>query len=134
MMPEDFYKRMENSKIIPSTSQATIPSMKKVFEGLLEQGYDVLGIFLSSKFSGTVNQPFKRVQCCKKGRKRLLSRLAFYYHGIRLASLDSRAVAEAGESLSVCQQLAEQARDQTGVMFVVETLEYLHRGGRIGGV
>ena len=41
MLPEDFYKRMENSKVIPSTSQATIPSMKKAFEELLEQGYDV---------------------------------------------------------------------------------------------
>jgi len=41
--------------------------------------------------------------------------------------------AQAGESLIECQKLAEKARSQTGVMFVVDTLEYLHRGGRIGG-
>ena len=37
MLPEDFYKRMETSKVIPSTSQATIPSMKKAFEELLRK-------------------------------------------------------------------------------------------------
>jgi len=47
--------------------------------------------------------------------------------------LTAARAAEAGESLEACLQLAEQARNQTGVMFVVETLEYLRRGGRIGG-
>ena len=54
MLPEVFYTRMGNSRVVPSTAQATIPSMKAAFERLLEQGHDVLGIFISSKFSGTV--------------------------------------------------------------------------------
>ncbi len=47
--------------------------------------------------------------------------------------LTAARAAEAGENLVECRELAEKARDQTGVMFVVETLEYLRRGGRIGG-
>ena len=69
MMPEDFYKRMENSKEIPSTSQATIPSIKNAFEGLLEQGYDVLGIFLSSKFSGTMQSAIQASEMIHHGQE-----------------------------------------------------------------
>jgi len=47
--------------------------------------------------------------------------------------LTAARAAASGENLVACRQLAEKARDQTGVMFVVETLEYLRRGGRIGG-
>jgi DegV family protein with EDD domain len=40
---------------------------------------------------------------------------------------------ENGASLKDCIALAEKARDHTGVFFAVDTLEFLHRGGRIGG-
>jgi DegV family protein with EDD domain len=134
MMPEEFYKRMESSKVIPSTSQATIPSMKEAFEGLLEQGYDVLGIFLSSKFSGTVQSAIQAREMINKGQDRIaIVDSLFTTMALGWPVLTAARAAEAGKNLSECQQLAEKARDQTGVMFVVETLEYLRRGGRIGG-
>lgn len=49
IQPDEFYKRLANSKDMPTTSQVTIASIKSAFEKLLEQGYDVLGIFISSK-------------------------------------------------------------------------------------
>jgi len=134
MMPEEFYKRMESSKVIPSTSQATIPSMKKAFEELLEQGYDVLGIFLSSKFSGTVQSAFQAREMITKGQDRIaIVDSLFTTMALGWPVLTAARAAEAGQNLVECQQLAEKARDHTGVMFVVETLEYLRRGGRIGG-
>ena len=134
MMPKDFYKRMENSKVIPSTSQATIPSMKTAFERLLDQGYDVLGIFLSSKFSGTVQSAIQaRAMIQKRQDKIAIIDSLFTTMALGWPVLTAARAADAGENLVSCKQLAEKARDQTGVMFVVETLEYLHRGGRIGG-
>jgi DegV family protein with EDD domain len=44
----------------------------------------------------------------------------------------ARAAAQ-GASMAECKALAEQSRAHTGVYFIVETLEFLHRGGRIGG-
>ncbi len=38
-----------------------------------------------------------------------------------------------GHPCKECKAIAEKARDQSGVFFVVDTLEFLHRGGRIGG-
>ena len=54
IMPDDFYKQLETAKIMPTTSQVAIVDMKAAFEKLMESGYDVLGIFLSAKLSGTM--------------------------------------------------------------------------------
>jgi DegV family protein with EDD domain len=134
MMPDDFYKRMENSKVIPTTSQATIASMKNAFERLLAEGQDVLGIFISSKLSGTVESAMQAREMLQKSQDRItiLDSLATTM-ALGWPVLTAARAAEAGECLIECRKLAEKARDQTGVMFVVETLEYLRRGGRIGG-
>jgi DegV family protein with EDD domain len=134
MLPEDFYRRMANSKVIPTTSQATILSLKNAFEGLLGQGYDVLGIFLSSKLSGTLQSAYQARVMIPKGQDQitivdsLATTMAMGWPVLTAA----RAAAQ-GENLVACQTLTKKARDQTGVFFVVETLEYLRRGGRIGG-
>ncbi len=52
--PDQFYKRLENAKVMPTTSQVSIMDMKTTFEALVGQGYEVLGIFLSAKLSGTM--------------------------------------------------------------------------------
>ena len=48
-------------------------------------------------------------------------------------AISAAKAAQDGASLSECKRIAEDARDKTGVLFVVDTLEFLHRGGRIGG-
>jgi DegV family protein with EDD domain len=47
--------------------------------------------------------------------------------------LTAARAAQAGESLLKCQKVAEHACARSGVLFVVETLEFMRRGGRIGG-
>jgi DegV family protein with EDD domain len=132
--PADFYTRLKTSKVMPSTSQAAPVDMHKAFSSALEQGYDVIGVFISEKLSGTLDS-------ARQGREELGSAkdkvvlidseqvgMALGYQALALA----RAAA-AGASLKECQQLAEQIRPNSGVYFAVETLEFLHRGGRIGG-
>ena len=48
-------------------------------------------------------------------------------------ALAAARAAEEGISFSEVVEIARKAKEHTGVMFVVDTLEYLHRGGRIGG-
>ena len=134
MMPDVFYTRLGSSNVIPSTSQTTIPDMKKAFEKLLKEGYDVLGIFISSKFSGTVQSALQAREMIHKGHDRIaIVDSLFTTMALGWPVIMAARAAQAGESLIECQKLAEKARSQTGVMFVVDTLEYLHRGGRIGG-
>src|SRR5512138_657423 len=51
--PEQFYTRLRTAKVMPSTSQVSVVNMYNAYSKLLEQGYDMLGIFLSEKLSGT---------------------------------------------------------------------------------
>ena len=134
MLPGDFYRRLATSKVMPTTSQATIASMQKAFTDLLEQDCDVLGIFISSKLSGTVDSAVQARKMVQKGADRIaiVDSLATTM-AMGWPVLTAARAAEAGENLEECKKVAEQARDHTGVLFVVETLEFLRRGGRIGG-
>src|SRR5574339_1217140 len=51
--PEEFYTRLRTAKVMPSTSQVSVVNMHKAFSSLLEQGYELLWMFVSSKLSGT---------------------------------------------------------------------------------
>lgn len=134
ILPGEFYERLTNSKVMPTTSQITIAAMQSTFQNLLEQGYDVLGIFLSSKFSGTIQSALQAREMMPDAVNKISivdSMLTTMAMGWPV--LTAARAAQAGENLSACQKVAENARDHSGVLFVVETLEYLRRGGRIGG-
>jgi DegV family protein with EDD domain len=134
MSPAEFYNRLPASKVMPTTSQATIPSMQKAFARLLDQGYDVLGIFISSKLSGTVDsaEQARRLIFKDADHIEIVDSLATTM-AMGWPVLTAARAAGAGEGLQSCKKITEQARDHTGVLFVVETLEFLRRGGRIGG-
>lgn len=134
IQPSEFYTRLSTAKIMPTTSQATIPAMNSTFESLVEKGYDVVGIFISSKLSGTVQSAIQGREMMLKGAEKvtivdsLSTAMAMGFQVLTVAR-----AAEAGESLRECVKLAEAAREHIGVYFAVDTLEFLHRGGRIGG-
>ncbi len=134
MKPAEFYARLKGTKVMPTTSQATPAGMHKAFSGLLDQGYDVMGIFIADKLSGTLAS-------ARQAREELSSakdRIALFDSETIAMALGFQAVAVAraaqkGASLKDCQRLADEVRPNSGVFFALETLEFLHRGGRIGG-
>ncbi len=134
IQPAEFYRKLEHAKVMPTTSQVAIVTMKSAFEKLLEAGYDVLGIFISSKLSGTMQSAIQAKEMLPSAADKIAivdSLSTAMAMGFQV--LTAARAAEAGASLAECQKLAEEARKHTGVFFVVDTLEFLHRGGRIGG-
>lgn len=134
IQPDEFYERLKTARVMPTTSQVSVVDMHQAFSGLLEQGYEVLGIFLSSKLSGTLQSALQGREDLTKGKDKVEivdSNSTAMAMGFQILSV-ARAAAE-GASMSECKALAEKARAYTGVYFVVDTLEFLHRGGRIGG-
>jgi DegV family protein with EDD domain len=132
--PAEFYTRLATAKVMPSTSQATPAGMHKAFADLLEQGYDVMGVFISEKLSGTLDSARQAREEFASAKDKIAlfdSENVGMALGFQVMAL-ARAAAD-GASLADCQKLAEQVRPNTGVYFAVETLEFLHRGGRIGG-
>jgi DegV family protein with EDD domain len=132
IMPAEFYARLKVSKTMPTTSQATIASFQVLFEPLVARGVPILSILLSPHLSGTI-------QSAEQAKK--------MFPGARIEIVNSEAVsmalgyqvlaaaraAEAGASFDEVLAVAHRVKAQTGVVFLVDTLEFLHRGGRIGG-
>lgn len=134
IQPDDFYKRLAVAKVMPTTSQVTIAAMKSAFESQLEQGNDVLGIFLTSKFSGTLQSALQAREMLPDAAGKITIVDSFSTTmAMGWPVLTAARAAQAGEKLVACQKVAETARDHSGVLFVIETLEFLRRGGRIGG-
>jgi len=132
--PEQFYTRLRTAKVMPSTSQVSVVNMHNAYSKLLEQGYDVLGIFLSEKLSGTWQSANLAREELKSGKEKVDfvdSRTTAMAMGFIVLEVAKAAVD--GASLADCKALTEKGREHVGVYLTVETLEFLHRGGRIGG-
>jgi DegV family protein with EDD domain len=134
IQPDDFYSRLKTAKVMPSTSQVSPADMQSAFQGLVDQGFDVLGIFISSKLSGTLQSAIQGRDMLGSARGKVTlvdSQSTAMALGFQVLSA-ARAM-DSGASLKECAALAEKAHERTGVFFAVDTLEFLHRGGRIGG-
>jgi DegV family protein with EDD domain len=132
IQPNEFYTRLKTAKIMPSTSQATPGTFHKIFSRLLEQEYQVLAILISEKLSGTIASAVQARENFPGAPIEIVdSYTTAMAMGFQVLSV-ARAAAE-GATLAECKALAEEARKHTGVVFAVDTLEFLHRGGRIGG-
>ena len=132
IQPTAFYERMRESKTMPTTSQATIGAFKEAFEPLVEAGRPILAILISNKLSGTIQSAEQAKAEFPEATIVIIdSEAAAMAMGFQVLAA-ARAAGE-GKSFEEVTEIARQAKLQTGVVLVVDTLEYLHRGGRIGG-
>ncbi len=134
IQPEEFYTRLKGAKVMPTTSQVPVPEMLKMFQRLTGQGMHVIGVFLSAKLSGTMQSAWQARDSMGAAADRVTvidSKATAMALGFQV--LAAARAAKAGAGVKECTTLLEQSRDHVGVYFAVETLEFLHRGGRIGG-
>ncbi len=130
--PAEFYERLKKTTAMPTTSQPTPQLFTELYSKLLDEGYDILSIHISAKLSGTLDSAIQARNALDKDRIALFdSELTTMAMGFQIL-IAARAAAE-GATLQECHQLVEEARGRCGAIFVVDTLEFLHRGGRIGG-
>ena len=132
IQPNEFYARLKNASVMPSTSQVTIQSFENIYKDLLDKGFDILAILISNELSGTINSAVQALGSYPNAPIEIVdSQTTAMALGFQV--LIAARAAEQGASLEDCKALAEKARDSVGVVFAVDTLEFLHRGGRIGG-
>ncbi len=132
IQPVEFYTRLKGSKTMPSTSQVTPKAFLEAFQAQLDQGNEVLAILLSNDLSGTIASAVQAKELFPGAKIEIVdSRTTAMALGFIVLAA-ARAI-EAGASMAEAKALAEQARNQVGVVFAVDTLEFLYRGGRIGG-
>lgn len=130
--PTQFYERLKTSETMPTTSQATIASFKEIFEPLVAEGHEILAILVSDKLSGTIQSAVQAKGLLPDARIEIVnSESTAMALGFQVLAV-ARAARE-GKSLDELAKLAKETVNRSGVVFAVATLEFLHRGGRIGG-
>ena len=130
--PKEFYQRLQKSTVNPTTSQVTPATFHKIFKKILDDGKDILAILISDKLSGTIASANQASEMLPGARIEVVdsNTTAMAMGFIVLAVAQA---AQSGASLAECKALAQKAVANVGVVFAVDTLEFLHRGGRIGG-
>jgi DegV family protein with EDD domain len=130
--PVEFYNRLKTAKVMPSTSQPPIPDFEDIFTRLHGEGYEILSILISSHLSGTIASAEQAKKNLPEATIEIFdSKSTAMSMGFQVLAA-ARAAAE-GASMADCLAVAGKARDNSGILFAVDTLEFLHRGGRIGG-
>ena len=64
--PNEFYTRLKTTKVLPTTSQVTPNQFQETYSGLLNEGYDILSLHISSKLSGTIILRFRLAICSQE--------------------------------------------------------------------
>lgn len=130
--PQEFYKRLQESVDMPTTSQVTVAEFRDLFISLHNQGKEIICVLISSGISGTVasaeaaKKEVPNAKIALVDSRTTIVDLAFQV-------LVAARTAQSGASLEECVKAVEQDKQNSGVVFAVDTLEFLHRGGRIGG-
>lgn len=132
---EFFYKKMDESNEIPKSSQPSIEEMKNVFLNIAKDGYDIVGIFISSKMSGTystahlvrdiVLEEYPNTNIELIDSKSNCMQMGF-------SAVQAARIAKKGESIEKVVEEAKKVINSSRFLFVPETLKYLKKGGRIG--
>ena len=134
---DNFYSRLRQSSGGATTSQPSLGDFIDVWQPLLDAGKEIVSIHLSSSISGTfeaANQARQRLIDDGKGGERIFlydSEMACGATG--LCVLAASAAIEAGGGPEEAIARAKEVRETLKMWFAVDTLEYLRKGGRIGG-
>jgi DegV family protein with EDD domain len=134
---DGFYDHLRSARELPTTSQPSVGDFLAVYEPLIERGSDVVSIHISGGISGTVRSAEQaRDQLAERGIAP--ERIVIVDSGSVCAGMGLMAVAaanaiEAGADVNAAAARARELRGELKILFAVDTLEFLRRGGRIGG-
>jgi DegV family protein with EDD domain len=128
--PEEFYARLRTASETPTTSQPTPGDFLATYEEL--GGYErILSLHIAAKLSGTIESARAAAQVLGGDRVRAIDSESASA-AIAMLGLAIQRRLERGTSDEEVDALVERYRHETGLLFTVDTLEYLARGGRIG--
>ena len=125
----DFYKKLAASSVMPTTSQASPALFEEVFQAAVDAGDEVVCICCSSRLSGTY-QSATIGAADFSGKVFVVDSLNIAISASVMAQY-ALMLAEEGKSAAQIAAELEADREKIRLFAVVDTLEYLQRGGRI---
>jgi DegV family protein with EDD domain len=128
---EEFFDRLVNGPVHPHTSQPSVGDFAAVYKELADQGHEIVSVHVSDKLSGTLNS----ARAAKLDLPDATITLVDSTTAALALGLVVKATAEAaqaGKTHAEVVAVAEDASEKTDVYFILETLTYLQKGGRVG--
>ena len=134
LTPDEFYNRLESMRPdVPTTAQPSSGTFADLYQKLAETSKNIISIHISSGLSGTFNSARLGAEQIKDAAVNVFDTMTLS-GGERFQVLAAAMASKAGWGLDAIKERLSAIREQTEVIYTLETLEYLARGGRIGRV
>lgn len=129
--PDEYYELLRKSSAFPTTSQPTPQDFVNAYSPFVEKGEPILSVHLSSKLSGTFQSALLARSQFAGARIEVVDSLQASF-ALSMIVIICAEKANQGASLEEVADMARKIGPQIETYFSVDSLEYLHRGGRIG--
>ncbi len=133
---EDFYRMLAEAQELPTTSQPSPGEFFEVYSELSTDGHEVISIHISSQLSRTVNSAniarSSVLEVLPEAKITIIDSLSTSASLAMMVIVAAKAAAEGRPYGEIVAMVERMIRDMN-LIFVVDTLEYLQKGGRIGG-
>jgi DegV family protein with EDD domain len=129
---DQFYQRLLNGPIHPSTSQPTPQDFTDIYNKLSQQADGIISIHISSKLSGTYNSALQAKEMVSAKCPVEVVDSEMVSMGLGLLAIEAATIANSGKSLQQVVEEVKQSIRNTRLWALFDTLKYLAQGGRIG--
>lgn len=128
----EFYRKLEQSTVLPTTSSASPGAFIEVYDSLAEETDEILTITISAKLSATYETAVKAKELWQgKARLEVIDSQSAIV-GLGLIVIAAAKAAQAGASLDEVIDITRNNMQRVDFRMAFDTLEYLKKGGRIG--
>ena len=127
-----FYRLLRDSKSLPTTAQPTATDFVRTYSALSEQAEAIVSIHISHEMSATLDSALSARRELPHVPISVIDSRSVSM-GLGLMAIAAARAAVAGQDAAAVVRLVEELIPKMNIIFTVETLEYLHKGGRIGG-
>lgn len=126
---EEFYAKLIESDVVPTTSQASPEAFKRAFEKIAADGDEIICITVASKFSGTYQSACIAAEEFP-GKIRVIDSKTVAI-GTAILAEYAESLVEKGFSSEEIEKAVTEKRDDIIIVALIDTLEYLKKGGRL---
>jgi DegV family protein with EDD domain len=130
IQPAEFMETMKSIEELPKSSQPSAGTFLEVYDRLGEEGYEVLSIHMTGKMSGTVRSAESAAQMTNT--KVTVVDSKFISVALQFQVREAAEMAKQGKSVEEILNRLDHVRDHTKLYIMIDTLENMVKGGRIG--
>ena len=132
LTPDAFYDKLINGDILPTTSQPSVGEFIDVYERLGSDADGIVSVHISEKLSGTMNSARLASQQANADCPIEVVDTFQVSMGVGICAMEAAEVANSGGNMNQVILAARNAVTRSQCFFMLETLEFLQKGGRIG--